>query len=177
MKIWTIPNLLSFIRLLLVPFIGYSLYYNDTTIALVFIVIAYSLDLLDGWVARRFHQVSEFGKAFDPFADKVLYGVIGLVLVIKNFIPLWFFIFVIVRDGAQLIYGSHIFRKYNSIMPSNTLGKIAAFCLAASLLGAILKIPYINPYLLIITTFLMFISSCIYIVEIRKFLSEIKHEQ
>ncbi|HAW08618.1 MAG TPA: CDP-diacylglycerol--glycerol-3-phosphate 3-phosphatidyltransferase, partial [Bacteroidetes bacterium] len=89
MKIWTIPNLLSFIRLLLVPFIGYSLYYNDTTIALVFIVIAYSLDLLDGWVARRFHQVSEFGKAFDPFADKVLYGVIVLVLVIKNFIPLW----------------------------------------------------------------------------------------
>jgi len=146
-------------------------------VALILIGIAYALDLLDGWVARRFNQISEFGKAFDPFADKVLYGMIALTLVIKKLLPLWFFLFVIVRDGSQLIYGSHIFKKYQRITPSNIYGKIAAFCLAISLLGIILKIPYINPYLLIITTILMFISSCIYIVEIRKFVDEIEHEQ
>ncbi|HPD34451.1 MAG TPA: CDP-alcohol phosphatidyltransferase family protein [Bacteroidota bacterium] len=177
MKIWTIPNLMSFIRLLLVPFVTYYLYNEKMVVALILIGIAYALDLLDGWVARRFNQISEFGKAFDPFADKVLYGMIALTLVIKKLLPLWFFLFVIVRDGSQLIYGSHIFKKYQRITPSNIYGKIAAFCLAISLLGIILKIPYINPYLLIITTILMFISSCIYIVEIRKFVDEIEHEQ
>ena len=176
-QIWTIPNLLSFIRLALVPFIAYFLYNENTTITLILIAIAYSLDLVDGWVARRFHQISEFGKAFDPFADKVLYGVIELTLVIKKFLPLWFFIFVIIRDGGQLIYGTHIFKKYKSITPSNTYGKIAAFCLAISLLGIILKIPYINPYLLIVTTILMFISSCIYIREIRKFVHGMEHSK
>jgi cardiolipin synthase len=177
MKIWTIPNLMSFIRLLLVPFVAYYLYNEKMAAALILIGIAYILDLLDGWVARRFNQISEFGKAFDPFADKILYGVIALILVIKKFLPLWFFIFVIVRDGSQLIYGSHIFKKYKRITPSNTYGKIAAFCLTISLLGIILKIPYINPYLLIITTILMFISSCIYIVEIRKFVRNIERSQ
>jgi len=168
---------MSFIRLLLVPFVTYYLYNEKMVVALILIGIAYALDLLDGWVARRFNQISEFGKAFDPFADKVLYGMIALTLVIKKLLPLWFFLFVIVRDGSQLIYGSHIFKKYQRITPSNIYGKIAAFCLAISLLGIILKIPYINPYLLIITTILMFISSCIYIVEIRKFVDEIEHEQ
>ena len=176
-EIWTIPNLLSFIRLMLVPFVAYFLYNESTNISLILIAIAYSLDLVDGWVARRFNQISEFGKAFDPFADKVLYGVIALTLVIKKFLPIWFFIFVIIRDGSQLLYGTHIFRKYKTITPSNIYGKIAAFCLATSLLGLILKIPYINPYLLIITTILMFISSCIYIVEIRKFVSEMEHSK
>lgn len=175
--VWTIPNLLSFLRLLLVPFVAYTLYNDMTVASLILIGFAYSLDLLDGWIARRFNQVSEFGKAFDPFADKVLYGVIALTLVLKKVLPLWFFIFVIIRDGSQLLYGSHIFRKYKRITPSNIYGKIAAFCLATSLLCIILKIPYINPYLLILTTILMFVSSCIYIIEIRKFVSEIEQNK
>ena len=68
---WTIPNLLSFIRILLIPVFAY-LYYNDMKIEAVAVLAASGLsDMFDGKIARRFNQVTDVGKALDPIADKL----------------------------------------------------------------------------------------------------------
>ena len=72
---WTLPNLLSLFRILLVPFLAYLMSFTDPVscalAALVFIIAAVT-DMLDGYLARRNKSVSDFGKILDPLADKLL---------------------------------------------------------------------------------------------------------
>ena len=68
----TIPNLLTGIRILLIPFFLYCYLNRQEATAALVIIICGITDFLDGFIARRFHMVSEFGKKLDPIADKLL---------------------------------------------------------------------------------------------------------
>ncbi len=71
-KILTIPNLLSAFRILLIPlFMWFYLKMDDITGTVIVLVLSGLTDAMDGFIARRFHMVSDFGKALDPFADKL----------------------------------------------------------------------------------------------------------
>ncbi len=71
-KIPTIPNLLSTLRILLIPIIMWSyLSLEDNTTTVILLAVSGLTDALDGFIARRFSMVSDFGKALDPFADKL----------------------------------------------------------------------------------------------------------
>ena len=71
-KILTVPNLLSFLRLCMVPlFLWIYLGLDEPLWAAGLLVLSGITDTVDGWIARKFHQVSNLGKALDPFADKV----------------------------------------------------------------------------------------------------------
>jgi Phosphatidylglycerophosphate synthase len=161
-KIHTIPNYLSFARLILAPFIGHYLYWENKTFAIVLIIIAYSLDALDGIVARHFGQESEFGKIIDPIADKVMYAFIALALLMKGLVPIWFFALYILRDLLILLGGLLFAKKVKEIPKSNKWGKISAFSVAISLFGIIINIPYFNPYALIFALILSYFSTYIY---------------
>ena len=79
---WTIPNLLSFIRILLIPVFAY-LYYNDMKSEAVAVLAASGLsDMFDGKIARRFNQISALGKILDPVADKLTQITIAVMLLI-----------------------------------------------------------------------------------------------
>ena len=71
-KIFTIPNIISMFRLLLIPvfIFSYVILKNDLLTVILLTVSGIS-DMLDGWIARRFNMVSELGKALDPIADKL----------------------------------------------------------------------------------------------------------
>ncbi|MBR4309176.1 MAG: CDP-alcohol phosphatidyltransferase family protein [Oscillospiraceae bacterium] len=79
-RILTLPNVLSFFRLMLIPAIVYCYYREMHGWAVAFLILSGATDVVDGWVARTFHQVSDFGKALDPIADKLTQGTMLLCL-------------------------------------------------------------------------------------------------
>lgn len=107
-KVFTIPNLLSAIRLCMIP-VFLVLLFNDFNLAatLVFAVAA-STDWVDGQVARRTNSVSKLGQLLDPFVDRLLMisGVLGLFFVGR--LPLWIIVVVVARDLIMLVGGSYL---------------------------------------------------------------------
>ncbi|MBR2079656.1 MAG: CDP-alcohol phosphatidyltransferase family protein [Clostridia bacterium] len=110
---WTIPNLLSFIRILLIPVFAY-LYYNDMKIEAVAVLAASGLsDMFDGKIARRFNQISALGKVLDPVADKLTQITIAVMLLIdfksadNKMINAfgWVFLVFLIKEGVMIIGG------------------------------------------------------------------------
>jgi cardiolipin synthase (CMP-forming) len=103
----TIPNVISVIRLLCLPLFLYLLFGRENRAAAAWLLaILGTTDWIDGYIARRFDQVSELGKILDPVADRLLFfvGVGGIV--IDGSCPVWFAVAVLVREllvaGATL---------------------------------------------------------------------------
>ena len=93
-----LPNLITIVRLLAVPPVGWLLWHQDYSIALVVIAIAGISDGIDGELARRFDWRSRFGQFADPLADKLLVAVMFVVLVVQQHIPIWLAVVVVLRD-------------------------------------------------------------------------------
>ncbi|NIP13245.1 MAG: CDP-alcohol phosphatidyltransferase family protein [Pseudomonadales bacterium] len=93
-----IPNIITVVRIALVPPIGALLWYGAVREALVLMAIASASDALDGWLARHFGWISRFGAAMDPVADKLLVGTLFVIFTLKGIIPLWVVLIIIGRD-------------------------------------------------------------------------------
>ncbi len=104
----------------------------------------YFSDLLDGYLARKLNQVSEFGKIIDPLADKISVMTIALILVYLGRLPIWFVTVVVARDVLILIFGIYLNRKYKLTLMSNFPGKIAVFSIGLILLLTITDSNYLN---------------------------------
>lgn len=129
-RIWTLPNLLSFLRLLLIPvFLWLVLGPRHDLIALGVLVVSGITDYLDGWLARRLGQYSRFGSLLDPIADRLYVLAVVIALAIRGVVPWWIAVILPLRD--VLIAGLVPFlrtRGYTSL-PVHFLGKAATFCL------------------------------------------------
>lgn len=79
----TVPNALSVLRILIVPFFAWLFLEDRLPEAVILLVVSGLSDLLDGLIARKFNQITELGKMLDPFADKLTQGVVALCLAIK----------------------------------------------------------------------------------------------
>lgn len=110
---WTIPNLLSVIRILLIPVFAY-LFYNDQKImAVVVLALSGLSDTLDGTIARRFNQISALGKVLDPVADKLTQITIAVMLLIdfraaeNQLIRAfgWVFLVFLIKEAVMIIGG------------------------------------------------------------------------
>ncbi len=112
-NVWTIPNLLSFIRILLIPLFAY-LFLKENLLWAVFVLALSGLsDFFDGKIARRFNQVSALGKLLDPVADKLTQATIAVLLFYRFFnannhtlkLFAWVFLLFIVKELVMLIGG------------------------------------------------------------------------
>ncbi len=110
---WTIPNLLSLIRILLIPVFAY-LFYNDEKIwAVVVLALSGLSDTFDGQIARKFNQVSALGKVLDPVADKLTQITIAIMLLIdfraaeNTMIQAfgWVFLVFLIKEAVMIIGG------------------------------------------------------------------------
>ncbi len=125
-KILTLPNVLSFLRLLMIPLIILLMVnVNDTLFPylLTIYIIAVFLDFLDGFIARHFSQESELGKILDPLADKFLVLAILITLTLKFNFPLWLAAFIILRDILILWASVVLYRDKRVVKPSLVVGK------------------------------------------------------
>lgn len=97
--IWTVPNLFTLIRLLCLPLFLYLLFGQENRAGAAWLLaVLGSTDWVDGYIARRFNQTSEFGKIFDPTVDRVLFIVAVTAIIIDGAIPTWFAVAVLIRE-------------------------------------------------------------------------------
>jgi cardiolipin synthase len=126
-RVWTIPNLLSLLRLLGVPvFLWLVLGPKADAWAVLVLMLAGISDWLDGWLARAWNQVSRMGRLLDPLADRlyILATLAGLTL--RGIIPWWLAAAVVARDVC-LLWIPPVLRKYGygPALPVHFLGKAA----------------------------------------------------
>lgn len=132
-RVWTIPNVLSFLRLTGVPLFLILILQHRDLAALILLAIASLTDLLDGRIARHFNQVTELGQMLDPAADRlyILATLIGLA--VRGIIPTWLLVVLVARDVvlAALLPALHS-RGFTSL-PVHFIGKAATFMLLFAL--------------------------------------------
>jgi cardiolipin synthase len=136
----TVPNLFTLIRLCCIPLFLYLLFGRDNPAGAAWLLGGLgSTDWVDGWLARRFEQVSEFGKVFDPTVDRILFivGVGGII--IKHAAPLWFAWLVVAREllvGGSVAIATLAFKMKR--FDVTWWGKTATFLLMFALPGFML---------------------------------------
>ena len=132
---WNVPNVLTMLRLVLVP-VFVSVYMDGHVhAALVIFCIASITDCLDGLIARKCHLVTSFGKLMDPLADKLMVCSALFCMSIRGIFPWEAVILVVVKELA-LIVGGTVLLKKGTVVYSNISGKLATcFFIAALICG------------------------------------------
>lgn len=127
-RIATVPNLLSAIRILLIPVFVLLLLHHRTEMAgLLLLAAVVATDWVDGQVARRTGQVSNLGKILDPVADRLAIAAALVTLVVRHAFPLWAALLVLVRDGLLLVVGSLFLFRRKIRLDVRWIGKAATF--------------------------------------------------
>ncbi len=140
--IWSVPNLFTLLRLLCLPLFLYVLFGRDNPVGAALLLGALSAtDWVDGYLARRLGQVSEFGKVFDPTVDRLLFIVAITAIIIDGAIPLWFAIAVLAREvlvGLMMVIATLVYRIPR--IDVTYLGKVATallmFAVPSFLIGS-----------------------------------------
>jgi cardiolipin synthase (CMP-forming) len=134
---WTIPNAFTLARLLCLPLFLYVLFGLDDRAAAALILGGLgATDWVDGYLARRLGQVSEFGKIFDPTVDRLMFIVAITAIIIDGSIPVWFAVAVLAREvlvGLMMAIATLVFK-----MPRIDVtywGKLATFLLMFAVPG------------------------------------------
>jgi cardiolipin synthase len=136
----TAPNVFTFVRLCCLPLFLYLLLGRDNRAAAAWLLGGLgATDWVDGWLARRFDQVSEFGKVFDPTVDRLLFIVSIAGIIVDGAAPLWFVWLVVIREvvvGAAMAIATLVFKMQRFDVAY--LGKVATFVLMFAVPGFVL---------------------------------------
>ncbi|MCS7215175.1 MAG: CDP-alcohol phosphatidyltransferase family protein [Thermodesulfovibrio sp.] len=124
-KIITLPNILTSLRIFLVPFFLMAMNSKDYSLALKIVVIAGITDILDGVIARKFGQISKLGVFLDPLADKLFLLSIMVTFYINEFVPRWFISVVFIRDVIVAVGWLEMYLRKKKITTPTLLGKIS----------------------------------------------------
>jgi len=128
-RVLTVPNLLSFARILLIPVFVLLLLRHGTELpGLLLLGFVVSTDWVDGVVARRTGQVTDLGKWLDPIADRLAIAAALVTLVVRDAFPLWAALMILVRDGLILLAGLFLLARRRRI-DVRLIGKVATFSL------------------------------------------------
>ena len=128
-RVLTVPNLLSLIRILLIPlFVALLLHHGTELPGLVLLGFVVSTDWVDGVVARRTGQVTDLGKWLDPIADRAAIAAALVTLVVRDAFPLWAALLILVRDGLVILAGTVVLFRGRRI-DVRFIGKVATFSL------------------------------------------------
>ena len=182
-EIATPANFLSLLRLVMAIPLWYLFdFLGDPGMRIVIFfvcIVAAATDILDGYLARKLDQVTEFGKIIDPLADKVAVAAIIIKLFVIGEIPPYYFIMIIARDVLIFVGGIFVTRKIGRVLPSNVLGKITVIVIGIVILFIVLGIPknsYIYLSLYGLSIILIFGSFIGYVIRAMEFLKRKKYE-
>jgi cardiolipin synthase len=128
-RILTVPNVLSFIRLALVPVFLVLIIAGKDGLALLVLVVSSVSDYLDGVIARRFRQISRLGQLLDPAADRAFIFAALIGLAVRGVIPWWLFAVIVARDLVLVALGVVLANHGYGPLPVHHLGKAGTLCL------------------------------------------------
>jgi len=128
--IYTIPNILTFSRLIAAPIIGYLVLHDYHIWAVGLFAYAGITDLVDGYIARRWNLQTVVGTVIDPMADKTLMTILTVCLAIKGALPVWLAGIILGRDVGLAI--SAIYWRWISLPPPKTFSRYWDFSLPSA---------------------------------------------
>jgi CDP-diacylglycerol--glycerol-3-phosphate 3-phosphatidyltransferase len=149
--LWRVPGMLSLSRLVLAVAFPFALAREaHPTAAVAVLVAAGASDVLDGWYARRFSQVTATGAALDPVTDKIFVLTVAVSLVVRGYLAPIDVVLLSTRELAELplvvwLAVSHHARTRRSEQPSaNLLGKAATVLQFAAVTAAVFRAPHLG---------------------------------
>lgn len=155
-----IPNILTLARFILIPIIIYFLYMDNYIMTFVFLTISSITDILDGFIARKFDLITNFGKLIDPLADKATQILILGTLFLKGIIPIWILGLIILKEiimiaGASFLYGKEL------VVSSKWYGKLTTVLIYIAIVCSLIIYQFEIPfnfdqyiyYLAVVSTF------------------------
>ena len=124
----SIPNLLSLLRLVLVPVFAVVFFQPAPDAhrwAVLIYLTAFLTDVADGWIARHFNQITKLGRILDPLADKLMTFTVILCITAAGIIPLWAVVVFFLKEAAMGVGALSMYHKTEDVIPSNWLGKVS----------------------------------------------------
>jgi len=159
-----LPNILTLIRIILIPIFPLAYFYDffgsGSTIAIIVYIIANLTDLLDGYFARKFNMVTDFGTVLDPLADKLMLVCVLITLSFLKIVPVIIVVIVSIKEVFMIISSVFLyFKKEKLIIPANNFGKISSVSFFFSILEIlIINNPFLNILLFSISIILSIIA-------------------
>ena len=153
MKLKNIPNILSCIRIGLVGVFIYLFFLDfpdNTTWALLTFLLAGATDVVDGYLARKYNWITDWGKILDPFADKLMQCTVLICMLIKKMLPIWLVVPFILKELVILIGGFIVSKKISKVVVSNIFGKMTVVLFYAAIITCMLARDFManNPAVL-----------------------------
>ena len=125
---FTIPNLMGYFRILLIPVFLYLYYHAETTkeyvTAFAVLAISFLTDLFDGKIARKFNMVTDFGKILDPIADKLTQCAMAVAITFRFPTMVPFLVVFVCKELYMGIMGLYIMKKYGVVSGAQMFGKV-----------------------------------------------------
>ena len=180
-NVWTIPNVLTIIRMLLIPVFA-VLFFRGQKIAALCVFCAASLtDMLDGYLARKLNQITDFGKLFDPLADKLMVLTAMVCQTAWTAAPPWgplpvVAVIIVAAKELMMVLGGVFMLSRDVVVYSNYFGKAAQVGFIASLILSFFHDQFVEGNVLLfgmtpdilllwITVALAIIAMIVYAVE------------
>lgn len=177
--LFNMPNCLCFFRILLIPLFLYVYFVADFKnrylVAAFVLVISGISDFLDGFIARKFNMVTDFGKFIDPVADKLTQFVVAITLLFSYPLAWILLIIIILKDLMLAIVGLYLYDYGLKITGASWWGKIATayfYVIVIVLIGLHIPNTVISFVLIITGSVLMLLSFILYAKELRYMVKE-----
>ncbi|MFQ9668231.1 CDP-alcohol phosphatidyltransferase family protein [Thomasclavelia spiroformis] len=177
--LFNMPNCLCFFRILLIPLFLYVYFVADFKnrylVAAFVLVISGISDFLDGFIARKFNMVTDFGKFIDPVADKLTQFVVAITLLFSYPLAWVLLIIIILKDLMLAIVGLYLYDYGLKITGASWWGKIATayfYVIVIVLIGLHIPNTVISFVLIITGSVLMLLSFILYAKELRYMVKE-----
>lgn len=177
-RVLTVPNLISFARLGLIPLFVWTFATGRDLAALVVMFLIGSSDFIDGYVARRLRQVSVLGKLLDPLSDRVAILAAMVAFAVRGTVPASLAIAIVLRDAVVAVAFPILEARGYPRIPVNLAGKAGTMSIFWGMGFALLSVLVpgslesmtrtVSTFLLIVGACLYWIAAGLYLVEIRK---------
>ncbi len=181
---FSLPNILTYIRILLVPVFVIVFVNAQTWVdhiwAIAIILISAATDIIDGYIARRFDMVTDWGKVIDPVADKAMQGAMMFCIVVKFPLVLILIVLYAIKEFASLALSAYLLKKGKHIDGARWYGKLCTVVLYAVMLSLVI-FPHIPEQVVGIligaSAAFMILAFALYMNEYFKLYAELKAEE
>lgn len=144
-NIWNVPNLLTMLRMAAVGVFIALFAKGKKDAAMIVFILAALTDVLDGFIARRFHLITSFGKLMDPLADKLMTLSALVCLTATGYVPLWLLLIECAKECFMVVGGCFVLRKKKLVVQADYIGKAATVTFIAAIIATFLH-DYTAPW-------------------------------
>lgn len=174
-----IPNLLSLLRLCLVPVFALAFFSpspNAHTWAVLVYTLAFVTDIADGYIARKFNMITKLGRILDPLADKLMTFAVIICVALDGVIPMWAIAVFFCKEALMGLGGLLMYRKVRDVTAANWWGK-ASTGVFFVVLAALVLFPIPRPWSTVMISFALALTVAAFFRYARDFQKLMKMEK